>query len=104
LLMNLVRIVQENGGEDEQIFNREINEYKYLSTCKVIDDLFDLIESKCRIVTALLRERKLSQPQKTVRLLKQIAKERYGEDLSLRSIGHEIHIHPVYLGQIFKAS
>lgn len=104
VLFSLHRLILDSNGEYEVLLNAGTSEYTYISESNSLEDIMNLLIIKCQKTIEYLREQKLSQPQKTVRLLKQIAEERYREDLSLRSIGLQIHVNPVYLGQIFKAT
>lgn len=104
VLLNLIRIIQDNGGEYKSLFNQESQDYKQIISCKKMEGIFELIGTRCETVIDFLREQRCSSPVRTVMLLKKIVGEKYAEELTLRKIGTQIHINPVYLGQLFKSS
>ncbi|GAB6991744.1 response regulator transcription factor [Paenibacillus pini] len=103
ILVQLLRVVQERGGDDDQIFELDLGNYKNFLQYKELDLLFKHVEDKCLVVIQFLSQQKPSQPVKMVLTVKQIVEKQFGSNLSLKQIAEQVHLHPVYLGKLFKA-
>ncbi|WP_219836902.1 response regulator transcription factor [Paenibacillus sp. R14(2021)] len=103
LLIQLYRIVKEQGAGHERLFDASLGEYERVMRSRTIDDLRAFAEAKINgVLDALLRMKEL-RPNKIVEDVRRIVQARYAENVSLRSVAQEIYMNPNYIGKLFKA-
>ncbi|WP_053375068.1 response regulator [Paenibacillus sp. FJAT-27812] len=103
ILVQLLRVVQEVGGHYDNLFELDLGDYKSFMQYKELDLLFKYVEEKCMVVLEFLAQQKPSQPAKMVHSVKKVVELQFSSNLSLKAIAEQIHLHPVYLGKLFKA-
>ncbi|SDD24478.1 Helix-turn-helix domain-containing protein [Paenibacillus sp. UNCCL117] len=96
------RLVREQGGDYESLFNPRLRDYERIMEAGTLDELYDMTWSKYRETSALLR-RAQPQTEGAVDFVVRWVDEHYGDNLSMRSIASQVYMNAAYLGQLFKA-
>ncbi|MCQ6561192.1 response regulator [Paenibacillus mendelii] len=104
LLAELLRMVGKQAGGQLQVAAPTSKDYLYIMEAGTIQKLFEFAADKCMQVIAIIEESKQSGSPSAVEQVKRIVASDYAGNISLKSLAEQVHMNPVYLGQLFKAS
>ncbi|MDQ8738998.1 response regulator [Paenibacillus sp. LHD-38] len=105
LFAGLIRYMSENVSGQGRITAPSAEDYLRIAEAGTIQKLFEFASHKCmQVIDIIEQSKRANQLPNTVERVKQIVASDYGSNISLKSIAEQVHMSPVYLGQLFKAS
>lgn len=101
LFISFFRLVREQGGDYEELFDPKWQDYEKIIEARTLHELFEITWKKYKETAELLR--KSNRPTEgAIDTVKRLVRESYKENLSMRNIASKVYMNAAYLGQLFK--
>jgi len=105
LLADLLRIAGKHASGQMPIAAVPTSkDYLHIMESATIQRLFEFAADKCMQTIAVIEESKQTSFPTAAEQVKKILAADYTNNISLKSLAEQVHMNPVYLGQLFKAS